>query len=140
MFLLHSLLKKLNYKDSSPILILNSPTEFSPFLKEIKPNLSVLEKMPSKAPISFALIFLYAQKEISTYISILDILEPDGVLWFAYPKKSSKKNKSDLNRDVGWDLLPAHDFLAVRQIAIDEDWSALRFRNKKYIKSITRKE
>lgn len=137
---MHSLLKKLNYKEASTILILNPPTEFSPILAEIKNNILVLEKMPSKSPVSFALIFIYAQKEISSYLSILDILEPDGDLWFAYPKKSSKKYKSDLNRDVGWDLLPAHDFLAVRQIAIDDDWSALRFRNKKYIKSLTRKE
>jgi hypothetical protein len=59
----------------------------------------------------------------------------DGVIWFCYPKKSSKKYSSGIDRDHGWKVLNDSGFHGVRLIAVDTDWSALRFRNKKYIKS-----
>ena len=46
----------------------------------------------------------------------------------------------DFNRDTGWDALGNLGFEPVRMIAIDEDWSALRFREAKFIKTITRRE
>jgi hypothetical protein len=52
----------------------------------------------------------------------------DVVLWFAYPKQSSKRYRCDFNRDNGFDGLSAAGFDSVRIAAIDEDWSALRFR------------
>ena len=53
--------------------------------------------------------------------------KPEGVLWLAYPKGSSKI-KTDINRDTLWPVVQAHGWRPVRQIAIDEVWSALRFR------------
>lgn len=48
-------------------------------------------------------------------------------MWFAY-----------LNRDTGWQTLGDLGFEPVRQIAIDEDWSALRFRRVEFIKAMKR--
>jgi hypothetical protein len=62
----------------------------------------------------------------------------DAVVWVAYPKGTSKRYRSDLNRDSGWASLGAAGFEPVRQVAIDEDWSALRFRRVEFIKSMTR--
>lgn len=56
------------------------------------------------------------------------------LLWFAYPKGTSKKYKCDFNRDDGWEPLRKLGFDTVRQVAIDEDWSALRFRRVEFIK------
>jgi hypothetical protein len=44
----------------------------------------------------------------------------------------------DFNRDTGWQPLGKYDLEPVRQVAIDEDWSALRFRNVNNIKKMTR--
>jgi hypothetical protein len=52
-----------------------------------------------------------------------------------YPKGTSKCYTCDFNRDSGWDVIRNAGFDSVRQIAIDEDWSALRFRRVEYIKS-----
>jgi hypothetical protein len=57
----------------------------------------------------------------------------DVVLWFAYPKGTSKKYSCDFNRDNGWDLLRKSGFESVRQVAVDEDWSALRFRRVEFM-------
>ena len=65
--------------------------------------------------------------------------ESDAVVWIAYPKGTSKKYKAEFNRDTGWKAIGEVGFESVRQVAIDEDWSALRFRRTEYIKSLTRK-
>ena len=63
----------------------------------------------------------------------------DEAIWLAYPKGTSKRYKSKINRDNGWKYLGQFDYEGVRQIAIDEDWSALRFRKIRFIKTMTRK-
>lgn len=56
----------------------------------------------------------------------------------AYPKGSSKRYTATINRDKGWARLGAAGFEAVRMIAIDDDWSAVRFRRAEFIKTMKR--
>ncbi|HNM27658.1 MAG TPA: hypothetical protein PKL15_19570, partial [Saprospiraceae bacterium] len=56
----------------------------------------------------------------------------------AYPKGSSKTYRCEFNRDNGWQALGEVGYEPVRQVAIDEDWSALRFRRVEFIKTMTR--
>ena len=46
------------------------------------------------------------------------------VLWVAYPKG----NRTDINRDSLWPILGELGMRPVTQVAIDQVWSALRFR------------
>lgn len=50
----------------------------------------------------------------------------DRLAWIAYPKAG--KLGTDLNRDLLREALEAKGVQPVRQIAVDEVWSALRFR------------
>lgn len=50
----------------------------------------------------------------------------DRNAWVAYPKAGLLG--TDLSRDVVWKLLAARGVKPVRQIALDEVWTALRFR------------
>lgn len=96
-------------------------------------------KPNKKKNLDFIIAFVTKQKEIDELAPIFsEILEGDGVLWFAYPKGTSKKLKCDFNRDKGWDMIKRKGFESVRMVAIDEDWSALRFRRIEYIKSLKR--
>jgi hypothetical protein len=52
----------------------------------------------------------------------------DRIAWLAYPKAG--KLDTDLNRDIVWKHMRKKGVQAVRQVAIDEVWSALRFRPK----------
>ena len=54
-------------------------------------------------------------------------LKPDGMLWIAYQKGAARVN-TDLSRDVGWDPLTDAGWRGVSLIAVDEVWSAMRFR------------
>jgi hypothetical protein len=55
-----------------------------------------------------------------------------------YPKGTSKRYKCEFNRDSGWASLGQAGYEAVRQVAVDEDWSALRFRKVEHIKTMKR--
>ena len=58
---------------------------------------------------------------------VLRTMPQSAILWVAYPKLSSKL-AADLSRDVIGALAPRHGLDTVSQIAIDEDWSALRLK------------
>ena len=60
------------------------------------------------------------------------------MVWFAYPKGTSKRYTSTINRDSGWKAMGAAGFEPVRMVAIDEDWSAVRFRRADFIKTMRR--
>ncbi|HMM43933.1 MAG TPA: hypothetical protein PKA95_18715 [Thermomicrobiales bacterium] len=47
-----------------------------------------------------------------------------GLLWVAYPKG----NRADINRDSLWPILAEYGMRPIGQVAVDEVWSALRFR------------
>jgi hypothetical protein len=60
----------------------------------------------------------------------LEQMPAAAILWVAYPKLSSKL-AGDLSRNVIHDLAPKYGLDTVSQIAIDEDWSALRLKRVK---------
>lgn len=53
-----------------------------------------------------------------------DRLSAPGVLWIAYPKG----NTADINRDSLWKIASPFGLVPNGQIAVDETWSAMRFR------------
>lgn len=70
--------------------------------------------------------------------SFLAAYREGGHLWVAYPKKTGAI-RTDITRDHGWAPLAGAGFLAVTQIALDDTWSALRFRREHEIREITRR-
>jgi hypothetical protein len=60
-----------------------------------------------------------------------------GLAWAAYPKRSSGID-TDLTRDRGWETLHALGLRPVRQIALDDTWSALRFRRSEHVSGTSR--
>jgi hypothetical protein len=85
--------------------------------------------------VHFAIAFAYMKAELDALSAALaGKAEGDAVLWFAYPKRTSKRYKADFDRDHGWEVLRAAGFVPVRQVAIDADWSALRFRRAEFVR------
>jgi hypothetical protein len=130
--------EKLNLKEQTQILVLNAPESFEPELKTLR-GVTVQRDLNSASQIDFSLAFVTKQKEVDTLgKTIAKKVEGDAVVWFAYPKGSSKRYKSEINRDSGWRVLGEAGFEPVRMVAIDEDWSAVRFRRVEFIKTLTR--
>jgi len=130
---------KLNLKDQAEIVVLNAPASFEPELKSLK---GVTVRRDAKGgDIDFSLAFVMTQKEVDTLgPQVAKKAKGDAVVWFAYPKGSSKKYKSQINRDNGWAVMGDAGFEPVRMVAIDEDWSAVRFRRVEFIKTMNRPE
>jgi hypothetical protein len=129
---------KLNLKDQDEIVVLNAPPSF-------EPNLSSLERMAVKRTaadaktVTFFLAFVTKKKEVEELArTVAKKCVPDAVVWFAYPKATSKKYTSEIARDTGNEALGQAGFEPVRMVAIDDDWTAKRFRRVEFIKKLTR--
>lgn len=59
-------------------------------------------------------------------------------LWVLYPKRTGRI-RTDISRDNGWQPVLELGFVPVSQVAVDDDWSALRFRLADEVRSMTRK-
>ena len=130
-----TIFEKLQLKGQQDILVLNAPQSFEPELARL-PAITIHRHIESVPQIRYALAFVTKQSEVDALVPhIADRAKGDAIVWFAYPKGSSKKYKCDFNRDTGWDVLKAAGFDTVRAVAIDEDWTGLRFRRVEFIKS-----
>jgi hypothetical protein len=135
------LFKKLNFKDHKTIVAINAPASFEAELRAMEDKAIIIKHLKKVKETDFALCFATTQKEIDSFIKEASSkLKGDAVLWFCYPKLSSKKYQCEFNRDTGWAVVAQYNFEPVRMVAIDEDWSALRFRKVEFIKTITRRE
>jgi hypothetical protein len=126
---------KLQLKDHKEMLVLNAPESFESDLAQLD-GIQIHRKLADTKEIKFSLAFVTKQAEVDALAAkIAAKAKGDAAVWFAYPKGSSKKYKCDFNRDTGWALLKDAGFDTVRSIAIDEDWTGLRFRRTEFIKS-----
>jgi len=128
---------KLQLKDQADMVVLDAPPSFEKELKALK-GVRV-HRDARVSHVDFAIAFVMRRAELEKHARALATrAQGDAVIWFAYPKGSSKRYHTELNRDTGWQVLGDLGFEVVRMVAIDEDWSAKRFRRPAYIKSMKR--
>ena len=115
-------IKKFRFKDKG--IVINAPSTLEIQFMELGFKTSFDKEIKSKNTVIF----------INNNIEYLDFLnnqlkniEPDSVLWFAYPKGTSKI-KTDINRDTIRVTGEEFKITTVSAISIDNIWSALRFR------------
>ena len=128
------LFKKLNLRPRLPVLLLNAPASFEPEVAALA-GVTVLRSLEQGQDVRFALTFVITQEDLDAQAAALVAKAAgDALLWFAYPKQTSKRYRCEFNRDSGWGVLEAAGYQKVRMVAIDEDWSALRFRKLEFMK------
>jgi hypothetical protein len=127
---------KLNLRDHRLIHVLDAPASFETELAALS---GVDVRREVDGDVRFALAFAITQEELDRVSrEIAAAARDDAVVWIAYPKGSSHRYRCEFNRDSGWTVLGEAGFEPVRQVAIDDDWSALRFRRAEHIKSLKR--
>ena len=130
-----NLFEKLNLKDQQEIVVLNAPPSFEPELARLA-VITIHRHISSVQELDFFLAFVTRKSEVDALAPQIEKRATgDAIVWFAYPKGTSKKITCDFNRDTGWDALKAAGFDTVRAVAIDGDWTGLRFRRVEYIKA-----
>lgn len=131
-----NILKKLRYIDQERIAIINAPAAFIRRIEKLLPGVQIDTSINARYLYSFMVAFTPGSGDVKTLgPTCIHNLGSDGKLWMVYPKGNSKNLASDINRDRGWEPIAEAGFRAVSQVAVDNDWSALRFRNLKYVKS-----
>ncbi|MEI7790365.1 MAG: DUF3052 family protein [Alphaproteobacteria bacterium] len=74
------------------------------------------------------LLFVADRKSLDKQLApLLKRMAPETIFWLAYPKLTSEL-AGDLSRDVIHALAPKRGLDTVSQIAINDDWSALRLK------------
>lgn len=130
------ILKKLRYGKQERIAVLNAPEEFRERISGLLPGCQIDNEINARYLYDFIISFNPGSADVDKLgPACIHNLSEDGKLWMAYPKGTSRRYKSDINRDRGWDSVTGAGFRPVSQVAIDDDWSALRFRNVKFVKS-----
>lgn len=130
------LFKKLNLGQLRAIHVLNAPASFEAELKQLE---GVTVRRSVQGTVVFALAFVTTSEGVASAVNkLVRAAEGDALLWMVYPKTTSKRYQCEFNRDSGWASLGAAGYEPVRQVAIDADWSALRFRKAEFIKTMAR--
>ncbi len=132
------LFNKLNLGAERELLVLNAPESFESELALLE-GVTIERAVTPGHPVRFAIAFATTTAALDAASNaIASVADGDVVVWIAYPKGTSKKYRCEFNRDTGWTVLGEAGYEPVRQVAIDEDWSALRFRKTAFIKTLKR--
>ena len=122
----HSLLKKLHLKGDQRALVLNPPPGYLDELGPLPAGVELIQQ--AEGSFDFVQVFAKDMGELERFLpTALQAVKPDALLWIAYPKGGTKAG-TDLNRDILWNTVAQHHFSGVTLIALNEVWSAMRFR------------
>lgn len=118
---MEEVVKKLKYK-SGRAIVLNAPDGF---------RLGIETDDGHEGKFDFVLLFVNNASESSDKLQMtIPLLNEDSIFWMSYPKQSSKM-KTDINRDILWNLVDREsEYTLVSNVAINDTWSALRLRHK----------
>ncbi|MEL7147839.1 MAG: hypothetical protein AAFO69_15810 [Bacteroidota bacterium] len=131
----------MNFKSHQQTLVLNTPESFHANILAMRDLTSFHYQIEEVQHVTFVIAFVTQQSQIDELVPVLSPrLEGDALVWFCYPKGTSKKYQCDFNRDTGWQVMSDFRLEGVRMVAVDQDWSALRFRRVEYIKTMKRRE
>jgi hypothetical protein len=110
-----SLASKLQLKEGETVRLVNAPKDVDLGVKTATSRADAV------------IVFVRNRSELGEHAKVaLDHAAEDRLTWIAYPKAGQLD--TDLNRDVLWKLLDGKGVRPVRQVALDDTWSALRFR------------
>ena len=116
------LVNKLGIKPNSKIKIVHEPDGYWDWVSPMPEGVSVA----AKSPFHFIHLFFQSrQKFESELLEFREKLNPDGMIWVSWPKKSSNV-KSDLDENMIRDFALKHKLVDVKVCAVTEVWSGLK--------------
>src|ERR1044071_5460059 len=114
-----ALASKLNLKPGMKVRVVGKPSDV---------NLAGVSTGSARA--EAVIVFVKTLAEVASRAGpAIDAAKEDRIAWLAYPKAG--KLDTDLNRDILWRHMLGRVIQGLRQVALDEVWSAMRFRPKK---------
>ena len=117
--------KKLGIKENSRLAFVNAPAGFQDYLGLLPASAEVVKRLTK--PLDLVLFFVTTERVLAKeFAKLADKLATNGMIWIAWPKKSSGVT-TDLSFErvqrIGLDA----GLVDVKICAIDETWSGLKF-------------
>ena len=120
------LAKKLQINPGSRAGLVNPPDGYAERLRPLPDRAEIVGGLTPE--LDFVQIFARSIEELDRLgPAAFAAVKRDGLLWVSYPKGGVKAG-TDLNRDILWNRLGDRGLTGVTLVAIDETWSAMRFR------------
>lgn len=120
------LTERLNLTGQLRALIMNAPKGYRTLLGPLPPDITVNTKPSGRY--DFVHLFVNNREELARLgPDAMNAVKPMAIFWISYPKKSAKTD-TDISRDEGWEVVTEAGFETVASVAIDDTWTALRFR------------
>ncbi len=122
---MNPILAKLRIKSGQRALILDAPESYRPVLAELPEGVELAGAPEGK----FDFLHYFATQRAEAERRAPELraaLKPGGLLWISYPK--GRALPTDLNRDILREAMEPFGLQAVSLVAIDEVWSAMRFK------------
>jgi hypothetical protein len=121
-----SVARKLLIREGQRVALVDPPEGGAAILGALPPGVRV-ESAASSA-VDVAILFARDRAALAAaWPGLAGSLGDATVLWLCYPKRGHGV-ETDLTRDHGWAPVHAAGYDPVTQVAIDETWSALRWR------------
>ena len=121
-----SIAQKLQIKEGRRVLMVNAPVGYQDQLDPLPPG--VIVSTESEVPADVIQVFIQNRAELENWLPRLrPLMEADGIMWVTYHKGTSSV-QTDINRDSIWAFAQTIGMSAVAQVAIDDDWSAMRLK------------
>ena len=122
------LVKKLHLKPGVRFVVANAPAGFDRTLGRLPAGVTRDKSLTRSLDV--VLMFVHNKKELKEqWPRVIASMKADGALWVAYPKKSSGV-ESDLTMAPDWEVNKNSPWQPVSSIAVDDMWSAVRFRQR----------
>jgi hypothetical protein len=117
--------KKLGVRDHQRIALINEPKDFQKELGQLPPNSEIVKRL--SAPLDLVLLFVDREKTLAKqFPALTKKLSTNGMIWVAWPKKSSGV-PTDLIFErvqrIGLDC----GLVDVKICAVDDIWTGLKF-------------
>jgi hypothetical protein len=119
------LAKKLGIKEGSRIALVNAPKDFQSEFGELPEGVKFLK--PSIKCRDLILVFVLSEQALAREFSKLaERITANGMIWIAWPKKSSGVT-TDLSFECVQRIGLDAGLVDVKICAVDETWSGLKF-------------
>jgi hypothetical protein len=118
------LAKKLGMATDARVVVVNEPEGFRSLLDPIPDGVVFRSALRGEADV--VMLFVVERTELERRIATAEkAIFPDGAIWIAWPKKSSKV-PTDMTEDVVRAVALPRGLVDNKVCAIDEVWSGLR--------------
>lgn len=118
--------RKLRILTGSRVILLGAPAGFAAALGPLPPDAVLATRLSGTADVVVAFV-VTRQAAIRKAGALRKASQAGAVIWVAYPKLTSDR-AGELSRDILWKALAPLGLRPVSQIAVDDTWTAMRFK------------